>query len=191
MNYLAEAGVAYTDTVQNNINLILNFAFLVRLSLKKILKNSFELRIGVHCGSVVSGLVHTSTLVPSFCLCGDTVNVVKQLESQCLLDQIYITDSVKNHSNSTLNCTETGMIEFDVTRGITSAKGLLKTYVFDSFKRQKNFEGLVAQIESEFKKVMPKIIINDEFNFKAESLKRRDSSTGFYSDISEVTFSDF
>ena len=189
-SYLAEAGVAYTDTVVNNINLILNFAVLVKLSLKKILKDQFQLRIGIHCGSCIGGLVHTSTLVPSFCLFGETVNVVKQLESQCDIDKIYITDSVKNHCKSSIDCSEIGVIEFDIMRGSVSAKGLLKTYCFENFKKLKNFDALVSQIETEFNKVQPTIVIKDGYNVKQIS-KRKGSSRGLNSDISEMSYSDF
>jgi len=192
-SYLAEAGVAYTDTVINNINLILNFAVLVKLSLKKILKNQFQLRIGIHCGSCIGGLVHTSTLVPSFCLSGETVNVVKQLESQCDIDKIYITDSVKNHCKSSIDCSEIGVIEFDIMRGNTTAKGLLKTYCFEDFKKPKNFDALVSQIETEFNKVQPTIVIKDGYNVK-QITKRRGSSRGLNSDMSELSalsYSDF
>lgn len=187
-SYLAEAGVAYNDTLINNINLILNFSVLVRESLKRILTNPLEVRMAIHCGHCVGGLIHTNTLVPSFCLLGDMINAVKTVESQGTNGQILITESVRNQTKQTLNLTESVAVELDIATSIkglnTSAKGLIKTYVFNDFRRPKNFEGLISQVVAEFEKQMPIVNVNNGY------IKPMKSKKGS-SDISdEQSFSD-
>ena len=52
-SYLAEAGVAYTDTMVNNIHHILRFAITVREALRRIFDNSIAIKMGLHCGHCV------------------------------------------------------------------------------------------------------------------------------------------
>jgi hypothetical protein len=89
-SFLAEAGVAYVDNMFNNINIILNFALLVRESLKRIFNdNSFRIRMGIHCGSCIGGLIETD-YIPSFSLLGETILAVQLVESKCNIGSIII-----------------------------------------------------------------------------------------------------
>jgi hypothetical protein len=110
------------------------------------------------------------------------INAVKLCESQCEIGKIHITDSIKNHCNNTIECTEAGTIEFDITRGInTTAKGLIKTYCFSSFRRRQNFETLLAQVAVEYNKQARTFVMKGGYNVKKSN----------NSEMSEITFSDF
>lgn len=179
-SYLAEAGVAYVDSIQNNISIILNFALLVRESLKKIFNdNNYRIRMGINCGSCIGGLIETD-YIPSFSLLGDMILAVKLVESKCDIGSILITENVMRHVRSN--------IVFSKSKNV-DGKGI-KSYVFDSFKKPKKYDDLVAIVESKYnKKQMPITTLGSKddcdlvFN---NSMKSLDGS-----DISDISYSDF
>lgn len=149
--FVAEAGVANGDnSLFHNINLILNFALLVKGSLKKIIRNNndnnFGIRMGIHCGIVVGGLIHTDS-IPMYSLFGELMYAVKLVESSCSVGKTHISESIKNHAKSSIDFNENGTIRSDGTRTI-------KTYEFTGFKKPIKLDAFIDQVGREFKKLM-------------------------------------
>jgi class 3 adenylate cyclase/HAMP domain-containing protein len=61
-------------------------------SFRTIYDESFQIRIGIHCGSVVAGVIGTKKFI--YDLWGDTVNVASRMESQGSPGQIQVTEAV-------------------------------------------------------------------------------------------------
>ena len=76
------------------INEIIHFAENLLLETKKIIAPSYklQLRIGIHIGSVIIGILGTDK--PRLCVVGNTVNIAARLQSSTLSDTIQISETL-------------------------------------------------------------------------------------------------
>jgi class 3 adenylate cyclase/CheY-like chemotaxis protein len=70
---------------------------------------SFEIRIGVHSGPVVSGVVGTKKF--AYDIWGDTVNITAQMEQKSEPNKVNISASTHDHINGLFNTTHRGKIK--------------------------------------------------------------------------------
>lgn len=89
----------YDDSRGDLMADIVEFALLVNEATQLLemdgLNKNVSLRIGLHCGEVVSGLIGTST--PRYSLIGNTVNTANYLQESCNKNKIQVSeDFVKN-----------------------------------------------------------------------------------------------
>lgn len=98
-SYFCECGVVNTlDSMEANVNAILSFAVDVQKRVSKI-KNPFtgesiQLRIGIHCGSCVAGLVGSPKVMPHFSLFGDLINITSRVETTGTAGMIHVSEAV-------------------------------------------------------------------------------------------------
>ena len=81
-----------------------------------------HLRIGLHCGAVVAGIIGTHKFV--YDVWGDTVNIAARMEANCLTDHIQMTGAVARRLD--------GRFKFE-SRGRIAIKGIgrLETFFLD------------------------------------------------------------
>lgn len=86
-------------------------------------KDYFRLRVGIHTGPVVAGVV--GSLKFAYDIWGDTVNTASRMEQNSEGGKINISDSVYEIIKNKVNCTYRGEIE-------AKNKGMLKMYFVDA-----------------------------------------------------------
>jgi class 3 adenylate cyclase len=86
-------------------------------------RQPIELRIGIHTGSVVAGVIGTRKF--SYDLWGDTVNIANRMESQGEAGAIQVTETVYNRLKLQYQFKKRGTIDI-------KGKGLMTTYWLES-----------------------------------------------------------
>ena len=87
---------------------------------------SLELRIGIHTGPVVAGVIGERKFI--YDLWGDTVNVASRMESHGLPGQIQVTQAIFDRLHGDYEFASRGTVEI-------KGKGLLPTYFLLSRKQ--------------------------------------------------------
>ncbi|XP_002739215.1 guanylate cyclase 2G-like [Saccoglossus kowalevskii] len=107
-----------------------------KLEIPHLPGTTLKLRIGIHTGKVVAGIVGTK--MPRYCLFGETVNIAERIENAGLPDRIH----VSKHSHDLLTeiggyyMSERGIMDFE-------GKGQFKTYWLngkDGFEPENAFD---------------------------------------------------
>jgi len=86
-------------------------------------RDTFEIRIGVHTGQVVSGIVGTKKF--QYDLWGDTVNIASRMESSCDPGKVNISESTYQRVQHLFKCESRGMVE-------AKNRGMIKMYFVES-----------------------------------------------------------
>ena len=96
--YMVVGGINDCSTEEDKIRVIhdiLKFAFIVKNAVTYVPldETSFvKLRIGMHCGEIVTGI--TGKLTPRYCCFGDTINVCARMEQTGSIDEIHISSTL-------------------------------------------------------------------------------------------------
>jgi predicted ATPase/class 3 adenylate cyclase/tRNA A-37 threonylcarbamoyl transferase component Bud32 len=128
--YLCVEGIPKsTDSSVDNVILaaldILDFMLELKESRSKENKNFFELRIGIHTGPLVAGIVGMKKF--AFDIWGDTVNTAARMEQSGQPGKINISQSTYDLIKGKFNCEYRGEID-------AKNKGKLKMYFVNSIK---------------------------------------------------------
>ena len=79
---------------------------------KSLIKNSDEnwtVRIGIHTGEVITGVIGTKKRI-AYDIFGSTVNIAERMESNCEPGKVNISEDTYNFVNMFYNCTNRGEI---------------------------------------------------------------------------------
>jgi len=107
--YMAACGAPIE--VPDSTDRILDFAIAILALMQQVeLSNdAFQLRIGIHSGPVIAGLVGRRRYV--YDLWGETVNLASRLESNGIVNQICVSDAIVQRASSRFEFQSRGMIE--------------------------------------------------------------------------------
>ena len=119
--YMAASGlpVANKTHPKDMVNAAIEIRDFILERKKKTGKNGFEVRIGIHTGPVVAGIVGIKKF--QYDLWGDTVNIAARMESNSEVGKINISHSTYNEVKDLFDCTYRGEIE-------AKGKGFVKMY---------------------------------------------------------------
>ncbi|MFT5342402.1 MAG: adenylate cyclase [Paracoccaceae bacterium] len=118
--YLVVGGLP--EPLQDHDSAIADMALDMQSEISKIIKSDgkpFSLRIGIHCGSVVAGVISSSKI--AYDLWGDTVNITNRLEASGEPGMIHVSDQFHQRLQNRFAFQKRDMIS---VRG----KGSMQTY---------------------------------------------------------------
>ena len=120
--YLAVAGLPAENDhhASQVVDLALDIRDYIRARKATLGQKSFDIRIGVHSGEVVAGIVGIRKF--AYDIWGDTVNTAARMEQNCPIGEVNISSATYDLVKDRFSCTYRGEIE-------AKNKGLLKMYL--------------------------------------------------------------
>ncbi len=120
--YLAVAGLPAEsdDHATDVVHLALDIRDYIRTRKTALGEKSFDIRIGVHSGEVVAGIVGIRKF--AYDIWGDTVNTAARMEQNCPVGEVNISSATHELVKDHFHCTYRGEID-------AKNKGLLKMYL--------------------------------------------------------------
>ena len=89
-------------------------------NLRPHLEHPFELKVGIHCGPVVAGVLQGSR--SGFDIWGDTVNIAQRFESSGVADRVHVSRAVVERLSDRFNFEPQGEVEL-------KGKGMMTSYL--------------------------------------------------------------
>ena len=169
---------------------VANFAIAVRECVKLVKSpltgDPIQLRIGIHSGSCMSGVV--GTLTPHYCLFGDMINTTARHESTGVADKIHVSSVFYGKIVHFSDNPEHFAFQ---PRGLVDmkGKGLMYTYFLDSselnpFTGPESLRALYTEVEEMFNK-------KEKWRRRSYFRKQRSSFRSDSSALTEFANSDF
>jgi class 3 adenylate cyclase len=127
--YLAAAGLPnpQIDHVDRAVLMALNIVAALP-TLTAALGTNFDVRLGVHCGPVLAGVIGVDK--PFYDIWGDTVNVAARLEKYGAEGKVHVSEDVRQRVGGRFDFEDRGMIEL-------KNRGALRTWFVDWPKGEK------------------------------------------------------
>jgi adenylate cyclase len=110
-SYMAVSGLPVSDPdhAEKMVNAAIEISEFMKKRKKKMGENSFEMRIGIHSGSVVAGVVGIKKF--AYDIWGDTVNIASRMEHHCEPGKINISANTFELIKNKYKCTYRGKID--------------------------------------------------------------------------------
>jgi class 3 adenylate cyclase len=124
--YMVAGGLPVAST--SHAQAIADLALEMRLRLKQFnleQQQDFNIRIGIHTGTVIAGVIGIKKFV--YDIWGDTVNVASRMESHGIPGQIQVSDATYQVLKDQYDFTERGVIE-------VKGKGEMRVYLLQGKK---------------------------------------------------------